>query len=454
MIAYEVNFDGLVGPTHNYAGLSFGNLPSERHKGAKSNPRGAALQGLEKMKLVAGFGVKQAVLPPQHRPELATLRALGFTGSDSELLTNASGHGELLAACWSASAMWSANAATVSPSADSTDNRCHFTPANLCSNLHRVIEVDGSSAILRCIFKNPDYFVHHDPLPSSFQFSDEGAANHMRLCAEHGSSGIQMFVYGRSALGEAGPATRRYPARQTLESSSAIARLHRLDSRRTIFAQQNPAAIDAGVFHNDVIAVANQNVLLCHDSAFHHGTQLLEKLKEAFAAMYDRELITICISDDELPIDLAVQTYLFNSQLLSMSDQNMVLVCPQECIENRQASKVLDRIVNEDNPLRAVHPVDIRQSMSNGGGPACLRLRVVLSGTELAAIHQGVVWSEGLYQQLQQWIRRHYREQLSASDLQDTKLMDESMAALDELTQILMLGPIYQFQRDPLESDS
>ena len=170
--------------------------------------------------------------------------------------------------------------------------------------------------------------------------------------------------------------------------------------------------------------------------------------------MYDRELITICISDDELPIDLAVQTYLFNSQLLSMSDQNMVLVCPQECIENRQASKVLDRIVNEDNPLRAVHPVDIRQSMSNGGGPACLRLRVVLSGTELAAIHQGVVWSEGLYQQLQQWIRRHYREQLSASDLQDTKLMDESMAALDELTQILMLGPIYQFQRDPLESDS
>ena len=27
-MAYEVNFDGLVGPTHNYAGLSYGNVAS------------------------------------------------------------------------------------------------------------------------------------------------------------------------------------------------------------------------------------------------------------------------------------------------------------------------------------------------------------------------------------------------------------------------------------------
>lgn len=454
MIAYEVNFDGLIGPTHNYAGLSFGNLPSERHKGSTSNPRAAAIQGLEKMKLVADLGVKQAVFPPQHRPDLAMLRALGFTGSDRDLLTSASGHAEVLAACWSASAMWAANTATVSPSADSVDKRCHFTPANLCSNLHRAIEASGTAAVLRCIFNDPDHFVHHEPLPPTLQLSDEGAANHVRLCAKHGSTGIQLFVYGRAAMGEVGSATRQYPARQTLESSSAISRLHQLDSQRTIFVQQNPAAIDAGVFHNDVIAVGNQNVLLFHDVAFHHGKLLIEKLESAFSKMYGQELITICISNEELPVDLAVKTYLFNSQLLSVSDQKMALVCPQECIEDHRTSGVLDRIVSEDNPVVVVHPVDIGQSMRNGGGPACLRLRVVLTEVELAEIHQGVLWSDKLYQQLQRWIHRHYREELSADDLRDPKLMAESMAALDELTQILMLGSVYHFQVDPLENDS
>ena len=41
----EINFDGLVGPSHNYAGLSIGNLASTRNAGQLSQPRRAALEG-------------------------------------------------------------------------------------------------------------------------------------------------------------------------------------------------------------------------------------------------------------------------------------------------------------------------------------------------------------------------------------------------------------------------
>ncbi len=52
----EINFDGIVGPSHNYAGLSLGNLASARNAGAVSRPRDAALQGLAK-----DLGVSQQV---------------------------------------------------------------------------------------------------------------------------------------------------------------------------------------------------------------------------------------------------------------------------------------------------------------------------------------------------------------------------------------------------------
>src|SRR3954469_13600147 len=131
MNAYEVNFDGLVGPTHNYAGLSYGNVASMKHKLSVSNPRQAALEGLEKMKFLASLGVKQAVLPPHERPHLQTLRRLGFSGSDADVLRTAQQRDPtLLAMVSSASTMWTANAATISPSADSEDHRAHFTPAN------------------------------------------------------------------------------------------------------------------------------------------------------------------------------------------------------------------------------------------------------------------------------------------------------------------------------------
>src|SRR5688500_13214854 len=115
MTAYEVNFDGLVGLTHNYGGLAVGNIAAAENALTDSNPREAALQGLAKMKYLADLGVRQGVLPPQERPTLGILRKLGFRGDDISVIGKAARAAPgLLRACCSASSMWVANAATVS----------------------------------------------------------------------------------------------------------------------------------------------------------------------------------------------------------------------------------------------------------------------------------------------------------------------------------------------------
>src|SRR6266566_7084379 len=265
----EINFDGLPGLTHSYSGLAIGNLASERNKSFVANPREAALQGLAKMKALADRGFAQGVLPPHERPDIAALRALGFAGSEQEILAKAARQApQLLAACSSAAAMWVANAATVSPSADTADGRVHFTPANLVTHFHRALETPTTTRVLRAIFADADKFAVHEALPATAQFGDEGAANHTLFVADDAERGIEMFVYGRVAFDAASGVPRRYPARQTREASEAVARRHRLDPARTVFAQQHPDAIDAGVFHNDVIAVGTGNVLFCHERAF------------------------------------------------------------------------------------------------------------------------------------------------------------------------------------------
>ena len=225
--AVEANFDGLVGPTHNYAGLSWGNVASKSNVNAVANPREAALQGLEKMKRLADRGYVQGILPPHERPHIPTLRALGFEGNERQILEAvAKADPAILAAVSSASCMWTANAATVSPSADTADHRVHFTPANLSAKFHRSIEHQVTGRSLKAIFGDESYFAHHPALPSVSHFGDEGAANHTRLCSRYGEPGVELFVYGQVAFNESAPAPSKYPARQTLEASRAIARLH------------------------------------------------------------------------------------------------------------------------------------------------------------------------------------------------------------------------------------
>ncbi|TVT33047.1 N-succinylarginine dihydrolase [Marinobacter vinifirmus] len=441
--AVEVNFDGLVGPTHNYAGLSWGNVASKSNVNAVSNPKEAALQGLAKMKKLADRGYVQAVLPPHERPHIPTLRALGFAGSDRQVLEQAAqADPAILAAVSSASAMWTANAATVSPSADTADHRVHFTPANLSAKFHRSIEHRVTGRALKAIFTDESYFAHHPALPSVSHFGDEGAANHTRLCAGYGDPGVELFVYGQAAFNESAPAPVKYPARQTLEASRAIARLHGLDDRHAVFAQQNPAAIDAGVFHNDVIAVGNGSCLFYHELAFLDEGGVLSDIRARLAGT---ELQPVRVSAAEVPIEDAVASYLFNSQLLNTPD-GMLLAVPGECREVASVSRYLDSLLQQNGPITAVEVFDVKQSMRNGGGPACLRLRVVLSDEEWRAINQGVVLTDALYERLTAWVNAHYRDELSQQDLADPMLLDEVRKALDELTGILGLGSIYDFQ--------
>ena len=452
MNAYEVNFDGLVGPTHNYAGLSHGNVASMTHGGAVSNPREAALQGLAKMKFLAELGLKQAVLPPHERPSIETLRALGFGGSDAQVLAAAAKTSpKLLVACSSASNMWVANAATVAPSSDTADGRTHFTPANLVSKFHRSIEPPQTARTLRAIFRDKARFVVHEPVRGGQGMGDEGAANHTRFAPTHGHYGLHFFVYGHSALGT--PAVksrpRRFASRQALEAFETVARLHELGEDNTVFAQQAPEAIDAGVFHNDVISVGNENVLFYHEKAFVGTEAVVAGLRRVYGKLHPGEdFVGIRVPSRRVPLRDAVKSYLFNSQLVTIAPGEMALIAPSDCAETRSVRDFVHELVERgDTPVRSAHFFDLKQSMRNGGGPACLRLRVVLNDAEIAALPPGVFINNRTYPKLVRWVKKHYRERLSHADLADPALLEESRHALDELTRMLGLGSIYPFQQ-------
>lgn len=447
MTAREVNFDGLPGPTHNYAGLSCGNVASAGNARRVSNPRAAARQGLAKMKALADRGFAQAVLPPHERPFVPALRALGFGGADAAVVEAAwRADPSLVLVCASASAMWTANAATVSPAADTADGRVHFTPANLAAMAHRAIEAAVTARILKAVFADDRRFAHHPPLPALDAFGDEGAANHTRLCADHGGPGVELFVYGRRALGTGLPRPKRFPARQTLEASMAVARRHGLAAERTVFAQQNPDLIDAGAFHNDVVAVGNGPVLLHYEGAFLDMPGVTEALRRKLADQVEPTIIEV--PSAAVPAEAAIRSYLFNSQLLTSPDgAGMLLVLPEESREEPSVAAFLDGLLASGGPIREALHFDLRQSMRNGGGPACLRLRVVLGEGDRAAANPGVFLDDALHARLAGWIDRHYRDRLEADDLRDPALLEESRAALDELTGILGLGPVYDFQQ-------
>lgn len=441
MTAREVNFDGLVGLTHHYAGLSFGNEASTVHRFRTSNPKLAAKQGLLKMKALADLGFAQAVIPPHERPNIAVLRQLGFTGSDEQVIARAAALApELLSAASSASPMWVANAATICPSADALDHKVHLTVANLNNKFHRATEAPTTEALLRAIFRDEGHFSVHGALPQVARFGDEGAANHNRFSRTYGEPGMQLFVYGREENGHAAP--ERYPARQTLEASQAVARLNQVDPARVMFAQQNPTVIDEGVFHNDVIAVSNGTLLFCHERAFVQQRGLMTRLAEQVPGFQSIEVPQAQVSVKE-----AVSSYLFNSQLLSRDDGTMLLVVPQECREQANVWRYLNDMLVGDNPVSELRVFDLRESMSNGGGPACLRLRVVLNDAEQQAVNPAVMMNDTLFAALNSWVDRYYRDRLTQADLADPQLLREGREALDRLTQLLDLGSVYPFQQ-------
>jgi succinylarginine dihydrolase len=397
MSVREINFDGIIGPSHNYAGLSLGNLASSRNAGASSYPRAAALQGLEKMRANIRLGLTQGVFVPHWRPDSAWLGSIGTTVSEAEP--------HIRAAAMSASAMWAANAATVSPACDSADGLTHLTAANLVTMPHRSHEWPQTLAQLRVAFAARSAFAVHAPVPAPF--GDEGAANHMRLTERHDLPGVEVFVYG-----EAGGA---FPARQQLEASKAVARLHRLAPERTLFVKQAEEAIAAGAFHNDVVAVANEHVLFTHELAFADKDRLYEQLRAALPCV---EIIEVPASAVSLAD--AIGSYLFNAQLVTLPEGGMALVLPTEAQDRTNVWQWLEEMVAGNGPIRRLIPVDVRQSMANGGGPACLRLRVV---ADPADIDPRFLVDETRLDEIAAIIAATWPESIAPEELGDTRLI-------------------------------
>ncbi len=409
----EINFDGIIGPSHNYAGLSLGNLASSANAGQVSSPRAAALQGVAKMRHNLRLGLAQGFFVPLPRPNHEWLGELGTDPGQAE--------DGLRAAAFSASAMWAANAATVSPAVDTDDGRCHLTVANLKTMAHRSHEWPDTLGQLRLAFSDTARFSVHRPVPPAF--GAEGAANHMRLAPRHDAPGVEVFVYGRSG----GP----FPARQHLEASRAVARLHGLDPARTLFAEQSEAAIAAGAFHNDVVAVANEQVLFAHEQAFADKAALYDDLRRRLP-----ELKVVEVPASAVSLADAVRSYLFNAQLVTLPDGGMALILPEEARETQPVWRWLEQMVAGNGPIRRLMPVDVRQSMANGGGPACLRLRVVC---DPAAVDPRFIADEAKLDRIAEIIERHWPERIAPADLGDPALVADVERARGELLEALDL---------------
>ena len=274
---------------------------------------------------------------------------------------------------------------------------------------------------------------------------DEGAANHGRLAKEHGEPGVQIFVYGHSAFEKTTGAT--FEARQALEASQAIARQHGVHHQQAVFIRQARKCIDAGAFHNDVVCVTNGQVLLYHQDAFENPTEAFEQLNQACSTAGAIQPILIEVPTAKVSLEDAIQSYLFNSQLVTLPSGEMALILPQDAQENDRTRNWVAECLADDTPIKHAQYLDLKQSMRNGGGPACLRLRVVLSHEEQAALGERGLVTPELCTKLENWAKQHYRDRLAPDELGDPALLDESRHALDALTDLLNLGSLYDFQR-------
>jgi succinylarginine dihydrolase len=411
----EINFDGLVGPSHNYAGLSPGNLAASSNAGSVSHPRAAALEGVAKMRANIALGLTQGIFPPHRRPDRAWLANLATDPADAAPW--------LRAAAMSASPMWAANAATVSPAADTADGTCHLTVANLMTMPHRSHEWPETLAQLRLAFANPA-FVVHSPVPPPF--GDEGAANHMRLASSHGEAGVEIFVHGVSGGG--------FPVRQHAEAGRAIARAHGLDPARTLHVAQSEAAIAAGAFHNDVVAVADGLTLFAHEQAFADPGGFYAELRRLLP-----EISIVEVPASAVPLGDAIKSYLFNAQLVTLPQGGQALILPAEARETPSVWTWLEAMVAGNGPIRRLELVDVRQSMANGGGPACLRLRVV---ADPATVDPRFLVDDAKLDRIEAVVERHWPESIAPERLADPALWQEIEAARAALLELLDLSEL------------
>jgi succinylarginine dihydrolase len=339
----------------------------------------------------------------------------------------------------SASSMWVANSATVVPSTDSENGKLNLLTANLNFAHHRRIEAPQTFITLNKIFNDTSKFLIHSPIDSDGELDDEGAANHTRFCNSYDAEGLHFFVYGRSHDNSTA-SPQQYPARQTYEASKQVADIMQI--KNAVFAQQSAESIDAGVFHHDVIGVGNKDLYFYHESALANQAETIVKLQDSFKG----NLKLICIRESEIPLRVAVETYLFNSQLVEYKTGHM-LIAPTRCRRNPLVKKYLQSITHSSNPIKKVRYANLEQSLWNGGGPACLRLRVTMTESEYNSLHPGVIFTDKLHLRLRKWVNKYYEGNLIHADLYVPSYIHKCRDALHELTEILDLGCIYPFQK-------
>ena len=415
----EVQVDRLVGPTHHFGGLGVGNLASQESSGETSNPAAAALQGLDKMRRVAQLGVPQLVLPPQPSPDLSLLTSHGFGDDEATALRRAADEApEILSAATTCSAMWTANAATVTPGPDGALPSTQVSIANLSASLHRSIESEQTSADLRAALG--DTCAINDAFGGGAPMRDEGAANHMRLSTFEDKPSVNVLVYG-----DQDPLPEMFWPRQTLAASKSIARRHRLFRDNTFFLKQHPLAIDAGAFHNDVVAMSHGDILIHHEFAFDDDGQAIAKVKQRFLELERTELRHIVVNSQQLSLEDSVSTYLFNSQIVSPPESaRPVIICPRQVRENKAARNLI-RDWCQRGIFREACYVSLDESMSGGGGPACLRLRVPLPQDSIDQLPATYRWTHDLDQDLRNAIDATYPTKLHLRDLHSPDVLEQ-----------------------------
>ena len=428
MSLVDVQIDRIVGPTHHFGGLGVGNLASAQHAGQRSSPKAAAIEVLQKMMQVAQTGTHQFVLPPQSRPDWVLLRQLGFS-DPSHAVHQAP---EIASAVFSCSAMWTANAGTFTPAVDSTGGVATLTIANLDASLHRSIEPEQTAMELRDLL--PNCVRVEPPLPGGAAMRDEGAANHMRL-ALNGQPGLNIFVYGD---GSPKP-IERWP-RQTKAAWEAVARRHQLIRDNTFYLKQHPDAIDAGAFHNDVVALSHGDVWIHHELAYQDDAEDnagLEQIEDRWRRLHGQRLRRIEVSDSVLSIDDAVKTYLFNSQIVQPHlDHAPTLFCPVQVSAHPVASELVQAWIS-DGIFSEVQYVELNQSMAGGGGPACLRLRVTLPLDQVQTMPENARITKPTYERLLAIIDEGYPETVSLAELATPQMIQRTESVTLRLQEAL-----------------
>jgi succinylarginine dihydrolase len=248
----------------------------------------------------------------------------------------------------------------------------------------------------------------------------------MRLCAGHGAPGVEVFVYGRPG----GP----FPARQHIEAGRIIARRHGLDPARVLLIEQSPEAIAAGAFHNDVVAVADGLTLFTHEQAFADPAAAYAAIR---AACPGAQIVEVPAS--AVPLGEAIRSYLFNAQLLTLPDGEQALVVPGECRESASVWAFLQAMLAGNGPIRRVEVVDVRQSMANGGGPACLRLRVVV---DPATVDPRFLLDDRRADVIEQVVGQWWPEQIDPTDVGNEALARSVVNARARLLEALDLSAL------------